>query len=269
MQTSGRWSGMAKTKPVRPEYLALGRRLRALMDARGFDQSFVARRLGIEPQSVQQWIRGQTAPRGYRIEALAALLDVEPWQLLGSPAREASGARGDSSGAALAAADSPVETGGDDSSLSGGGLGGAPDLPPRTRGRGAAAPIRSVPRLSWVSAGLFREMETAAYPADWDTPSEPMSAQAFSLRVEGDSMEPEFPHGCIIFVEPGTEPLHGDFVVVTLDETHHATFKELVIDGPSRYLKPLNPRYPILPLTPQARVCGVVCEMRKAYRRAA
>lgn len=218
---------MSKTKPVRPQYLALGRRIKTLMDARRLDQSLIARRLGIEPQSVQQWIRGQTAPRGYRIEALAALLEVEPWQLLA--AGEAQHAAAGSSA--------------------------------------AEATIRRVPRLSWVSAGLFREMEAADASSDWDTPSEPMSAEAFSLRVEGDSMEPEFPHGCIIFVEPRTEALNGDFVVVTLDDTHRATFKELVVDGPARYLKPLNPRYPILPLTPQARVCGVVREMRKAYYR--
>lgn len=247
---------MSKTKPVRPQYLALGRRIRALMEAQRLDQSYIARRLGIEPQSVQQWIRGQTAPRGYRIEALAALLEVEPWQLLGAgpgQPRPAPGAE-DTLGAAEA----------NDGGASGGATsGGAP--PPR---RGAEAAIRQVPRLSWVSAGLFREMEAVSPPTQWDTPSEPMSDEAFSLRVEGDSMEPEFPHGCVVFVEPRSEALNGDFVVVTLDDTHRATFKELVVDGPSRYLKPLNPRYPILPLTPQARVCGVVREMRKAYRHA-
>ncbi|MGH8258699.1 MAG: LexA family protein [Steroidobacteraceae bacterium] len=224
---------MSKTKPVRPQYVALGRRIQALMQSRRLDQSDIARRLGIEPQSVQQWIRGQTAPRGYRIEALAALLEVEPWQMLG--------AADDSQLPASAAAEEPVRAG--------------------------AAALRRVPRLSWVSAGSFREMETPAHPVEWDVPSEPMSAAAFSLRVEGDSMEPEFPHGCVIFVEPRAEALNGDFVVVTLDDTHHATFKELVVDGPSRYLKPLNPRYPILALTAHARVCGVVREMRKAYRR--
>jgi SOS-response transcriptional repressor LexA len=242
---------MSKTKPVRPQYLALGRRIKALMDAHRFDQSFVARRLGIEPQSVQQWVRGQTAPRGYRIEALAALLEVEPWKLLGTSGSTSDSAvpphRDEGASRALGA-------GVDDSAGS---------------GPGFDTHIRRVPRLSWVSAGLFREMEAAAHPAEWDTPSEPMSAQAFSLRVEGDSMEPEFPHGCVIFVEPCGEALNGDFVVVALDETHRATFKELVVDGPSRYLKPLNSRYPILPLAAEARVCGVVREMRKAYRRSA
>lgn len=235
---------MSKTKPVRPQYLALGRRIKALMDVRRFDQSFVARRLGIEPQSVQQWVRGQTAPRGYRIEALAALLEVEPWRLLGTAGSAPHPTPGPHP-AAGTEADGPFDPGSAFETL-----------------------IRRVPRLSWVSAGLFREMETAAHPVEWDTPSDPMSVEAFSLRVEGDSMEPEFPHGCVIFVEPRGDALNGDFVVVTLDDTHRATFKELVVDGPSRYLKPLNPRYPILPLTAAARVCGVVREMRKAYRRA-
>jgi SOS-response transcriptional repressor LexA len=94
-----------------------------------------------------------------------------------------------------------------------------------------------------------------------------MGPQAFSLRVEGDSMEPEFPQGCVIFVEPETQALNGDYVVVTLDGTNQATFKQLVLDGARRYLKPLNTRYPVIPIDREARICGVVREMRKAYRR--
>lgn len=221
---------MAKTKPVRPEYLAIGRRIKACMEARQLDQSSVARALGIEPQSVQQWICGQTSPRGYRIKALAALLDVEPWELLGID-RDAN-------------PHTPVP-------------------PPSS----SASLIRRVPRLSWVSAGQFREVPSPPPVDEWDMPSEPMSPQAFSLRVDGDSMEPEFPNGCIIFVEPQSQPLNGDYVVATLDETNQATFKQLVIDGSRRYLKPLNPRYPIIPADPSAQICGVVREMRKTFRR--
>ncbi|MFO7278259.1 MAG: XRE family transcriptional regulator [Pseudomonadota bacterium] len=223
---------MAKTKPVRPEYLDFARRLKAGMAAKQLDQSTVARALGIEPQSVQQWLAGQTMPRGYRIKALAALLDVEPWELLGSstPVEDAGGNRF-----------SAVAPGG----------------------------IRRVPRISWVSAGQFREIEVpySGQPEAWDTPTEPLGPRAFSLRVEGDSMEPEFPAGCIIFVEPDTQAVNGDYVVVTVDDTNQATFKQLVIDGPRRYLKPLNPRYPVIPIEREARICGVVREMRKAYPR--
>lgn len=225
---------MSTTKPVRPEYIGVGRRIKACMEAKGLDQSAVARALDIEPQSVQQWICGQTTPRGYRIKALAALLDVEPWQLLGS-AEDPDIASNDSKGA----------------------------LTPRFRGPS----VPPVPRISWVSAGHFREVEiTPAERAHWDTPSEPMSPEAFSLRVEGDSMEPEFPQGCIIFVEPQAAAANGDYVIVCLDGTNQATFKQLVVDGAHRYLKPLNLRYPIIAAEREARICGVVREMRKAYR---
>jgi SOS-response transcriptional repressor LexA len=93
-----------------------------------------------------------------------------------------------------------------------------------------------------------------------------MTPGAFSLRVEGDSMEPEFPRGCIIFVEPECNAQNGDYVIVCLDGTNQATFKQLVIDGGHRYLKPLNPRYPIIAAERDARICGAVREMRKAYR---
>lgn len=225
---------MATTKPVRPEYLAMGRRIKAGMQARNLDQSSLARALGVEPQSVQQWISGRTAPRGYRIRALAELLAVQPWELLGDKAGGM--ARGDR--------DPDAQTSG-----------------------GMIPALRRVPRVSWVSAGQFRDIGPLQPPQDWDTPSEPMSEAAFSLRVDGDSMEPEFPCGCIIFVEPRMTPLNGDFVVVTLDNGQQATFKQFVVDGTRRYLKPVNPRYPILPLEGDADICGVVREMRKGYRR--
>lgn len=231
-----------KTKPVRPEYRTLGQRIRARMDARGLDQSAVARALGIEPQSVQQWIAGQTAPRGYRIKDLAALLGIEPWELLGGP----DDARDNVSGRA-----GPRVP-----------LGPATPMP--------RAHARLVPRIAWVRAGPFDDIENAHDPAaaeQWDLPSLSMSRGAYSLRVEGDSMEPEFPNGCIIFVEPQAHAEHGDYVVVKLDDTDQATFKQLVVDGPRRYLRPVNPRYPIIPIDRSATVCGVVREMRKLYGR--
>jgi SOS-response transcriptional repressor LexA len=162
-------------------------------------------------------------------------LNVEPWELLGS------------------AEDPEIHTENQPP---------AANLP-RRRGLG----IQPVPRISWVSAGHFKEVEiTPASQADWDTPSEPLSPRAFSLRVEGDSMEPEFPRDCIIFVEPEASAAHGDYVIVCLDASNQATFKQLVIDGGQRYLKPLNPRYPIIHAAQDARICGVVREMRKAYR---
>ncbi len=124
--------------------------------------------------------------------------------------------------------------------------------------------LAQVPLISWVAAGQWREV-VDPYPPGADDHFVPVTRRvgvhAYALRVQGDSMEPVFPNGSIIIVDPALEPHHGSFVVVRLDEAEQATFKQLVIDGGTRYLKPLNPRYPIMEVKQSATVCGVVRQM--------
>jgi SOS-response transcriptional repressor LexA len=69
-------------------------------------------------------------------------------------------------------------------------------------------------------------------------------------------------------VDPEIQAKNGDYVVVRFEHTDEATFKRLVVDGPMKLLKPLNPAYPTIQVTDDARLCGVVVEsnMRKRYR---
>ena len=70
-----------------------------------------------------------------------------------------------------------------------------------------------------------------------------------------------FPSGSIIIVEPLQEPKNGSYVIVRLEDEKEATFKKLVIDGDRRYLRPLNPRYPILEVKGEATFAGVVRQL--------
>ncbi len=36
-------------------------------------------------------------------------------------------------------------------------------------------------------------------------------AEPFALQVHGDSMEPEFKHGCVIVIDPAGEPFDPEF----------------------------------------------------------
>lgn len=85
----------------------------------------------------------------------------------------------------------------------------------------------------------------------------------FALQVLGQSMSPEFPDGCIIVAEPDGVIEDGCFVVAI----HNAEpiFRQLVIAGDRRFLKPLNDAFPVLELGPDDTIRGRV--IQKVNRR--
>lgn len=128
-------------------------------------------------------------------------------------------------------------------------------------------PLGTVPLISWVQAGDYKQVidNLALGDAeDWIDTTVPIRSHTFALRVSGDSMEPDFPDGSIIIVEPERAPQPGDFVVVRNGE-NGATLKQLIKDGSDWLLKPSNSRYPIKPLPEDAVICGVVRSMEKRF----
>lgn len=120
-----------------------------------------------------------------------------------------------------------------------------------------------VPLISYVAAGLWQEAVDNFAPGDadeWVETTIPISRHTYALRVEGDSMEPRFPSGAIIIVEPETEPKNGSFVIARQNGTE-ATFKQLILDGGVWFLKPVNPRYPLMQVGEDVVICGVVKQM--------
>lgn len=120
-----------------------------------------------------------------------------------------------------------------------------------------------VPLISYVAAGSWSDAVDNYAPGDaeqWVETTVPVKRHTYALRVEGDSMEPRFPNGAILIVEPEAEAKSGSFVIMRQNGTD-ATFKQLVHDGGRWFLKPVNPRYPILQLSEDAVLCGVVKQM--------
>lgn len=123
-----------------------------------------------------------------------------------------------------------------------------------------------VPVLSYVQAGKFTD-----YPPDeiYDDDLEyiettlKVSPVSFALRVMGDSMTnpyglPSIPEGSMVIVDPHAEPINGKFVVARLNGSNEVTVKKLVIDGPNKFLAPLNPMFQIIPINGNCSIVGVV-----------
>ncbi|WP_249348389.1 LexA family protein [Pseudomonas carnis] len=125
-----------------------------------------------------------------------------------------------------------------------------------------------VPLISWVQAGAWCEVMDVKTLDDaevWLPCAASHSSQSYALRVRGLSMfnqheRRSFRDGDIIFVDPSKDAENGSLVIAKLVDSQEATFKQLVMEGSRRFLKPLNPAWPepIIELGHDATICGVV-----------
>lgn len=128
-----------------------------------------------------------------------------------------------------------------------------------------AQPSFRYPVISWVAAGAWAEAIEPFPPgfsdryelSDYDS-----KGPAFWLEVKGDSMTSpvgtSITEGMMILVDTEAEAVSGKLVVAKLADSNEATFKKLVDDGGRRYLKPLNPAYPVESCGGDCRIVGVV-----------
>lgn len=125
-----------------------------------------------------------------------------------------------------------------------------------------------VPLISWVQAGDWCEVEdhyAVGDAEDWLPCPTAHGPRTYVLRVRGESMNNpharrSFRDGDLIYVDPDRLAENGSAVIAKLEDSQEATFKQLVVEGEDRYLKPLNPGWPepIIKVTEKATICGVV-----------
>lgn len=130
-------------------------------------------------------------------------------------------------------------------------------------------PTARYPVLSKVQAGAWGEACEAYTIKDidmWLESDAHTQGDAFWLEVEGDSMTApiglSIPAGTFVLFDTGREPINGSLVVAKLTDDNEATFKKLIIDGSQKYLKGLNPQWPMVPVNGNCKVLGVAIETK-------
>jgi SOS-response transcriptional repressor LexA len=138
----------------------------------------------------------------------------------------------------------------------------------RTEQGHSAILCREIPVISWQEAKEWHQLADGYRPKNASqliVTSADVGEFAFALGMHGDSMESpsgiSFPAGVVIVADPDQVPIHGSFVVVSEHPHKEATLKQLVSDGNKKYLKPLNPDYPIAEYTVSTVIHGVVKQM--------
>ena len=104
--------------------------------------------------------------------------------------------------------------------------------------------------------------------------------EPFSLRVLGDSMEPEFPDGAIIIVDPSGFIENGCYTLAEISDADIERnkmpnnkvekgyiFRQFIIANEKYYLKPLNSGYKTIEVSGHDVVKGVVIQKAGTRRR--
>lgn len=205
-------------------------RLQEKLKEKGYKPADLARAAEVSGVAAGKWIHGDSQPKAGKLKLIARFLDVsDDWLLTG---REAS-----------PRLDNNV------------------DLFQRIPFEG-----RPVPVISWVAAGAFDPIQTVLKDAEIDEylpPIKECGKNGYGLVVTGISMSPKFEPEDRIYVNPDfqvSDLKTGDLVIVSCTGDNEATFKQLIIEGTTKYLKPLNPKWDeqIIKLTEDCRLVGKV-----------
>ena len=83
----------------------------------------------------------------------------------------------------------------------------------------------------------------------------------FVIPIKGDSMEPEYHDGDLVFIQTSVDL--NDGVIGVFNYNGDAYIKQLVIDKDQAYLHSLNPAYKDMPITPDTdfRIIGEVVDI--------
>ncbi len=90
-------------------------------------------------------------------------------------------------------------------------------------------------------------------------------AEPFALQVLGDSMEPEFRHGCVVVIDPAGTIRDGSYVLAMYNEEY--IFRQLVIAEGRYFLKPLNEAYDTLEIPGLDAIKGIIVQRAGRRRR--
>ena len=83
----------------------------------------------------------------------------------------------------------------------------------------------------------------------------------FVIPIKGDSMEPDYHDGDLVFIQTSVDLNNG--VIGVFNYNGDAYIKQLVIDKEQAYLHSLNPAYKDMPITPETdfRIIGEVVDI--------
>jgi len=232
---------MQTKKILTTEQLEDAKRLKALYESKkkqlNVTQYTIADDIGISQGAVGHYMNGRIALNVPMVTAFARILQVQASDISPSLAREVSKY--------------------------------ASTVDENVSGFRPYVPGVKYPVISKVQAGAWAEACEAYTLKDidlWLESDAHIQGDAFWLEVEGDSMTApagvSIPEGTFVLFDTGRDAINNSLVIAKLSDSNEATFKRLIIDGGQKYLKGLNPQWPMVPINGNCKIIGVAVETK-------
>ncbi|WP_286974865.1 S24 family peptidase [Pseudomonas sp.] len=125
---------------------------------------------------------------------------------------------------------------------------------------------KGYPLIIWEAAGAWREACDNFTPGDadiWLNSDANARPHGYWLEVSGPSMQPTFTPGMRMLVKPESFDLtSGKLYIAKLISTGETTFKKYLRAGGQEFLQPINPALPIIPVTDDIHMFGMVIDVK-------
>jgi SOS-response transcriptional repressor LexA len=84
---------------------------------------------------------------------------------------------------------------------------------------------------------------------EWVPTTASIGLNSYALKVGSDSMEPKFPCGCVIIVDPDVEIINASYVIAKVSANDLPVFRQYVEEGGQKLLRAQNRAFPMQDIT--------------------
>jgi SOS-response transcriptional repressor LexA len=208
----------------------LGKILRALMFKRDVNTCQLAREINLPQQTVQRIVSGVSPnPHQKNLKPIADFFAISVAQLRG---------------------ESPL-----------------PDSMLSLEVKSNVQQITKAPLLPWNQVINYLDGENVTID-EYVSTDRVLTPKTFAINLPDSSMEPFFPKDSLLILSPDKETKDRCFALVKTNEGSTLIFRQVIIDGEHKYLKPLNPdlsMFPMRLLQSDELILGVMIEFRCRY----
>ena len=126
---------------------------------------------------------------------------------------------------------------------------------------------RQIPLLAWNQVLHWPNLTEKLAPLPTISTDIELGQHAYAVSTRDTTMEPRFPEGTILLIDPNLKPNSLDFAIVHVEGYDLPNFKQVLIDGGHTILKPLNTDFKTLLLDKPHKFLGVMVQSRMDFKK--